>query len=467
MWPKEAPRGERMQAYRILIVEDDANMREALQYVLQKEGHRVDAAESGEGALGSMKDTEYALVITDLKLPGMDGMDVLRAIKQYRPEVVVIVLTAYGTIDSAVVAMKAGAEDYITKPFNIDHIRLVVKKALEKRELSHRTVLLESQLRKKYRFENIIGNSEAMIKVYKIIERIKDSKATVLLRGETGSGKELVARAIHFNSVRSAHPFVPVNCAALGENLAGSELFGHVKGSFTGAFRDKRGIFEVAEGGTIFLDEIGNIGLGLQQVFLRVLEAGELQPVGSVERKKVSVRIVAATNKNLEQMVKDNAFREDLYYRISVVVVDLPSLRERKEDIGVLARHFLEKYARENSRRVPAISADALHLLEAYGWPGNVRELENVMERAVLLTEGEVVLPESLPPHMQDLLQRKNDGVSPDLSLERVGRNHIVSVLKAAEGNRAKASQMLGINRTTLWRMMQRLDIADKEFRSP
>ena len=349
--------------------------------------------------------------------------------KHIRPEVVVIVLTAYGTSTSPVVAMKAGAEDYITKPFNLDHIRLVVKKAMEKQELSHRNGPVgEPVCGKSIGSKTSIGNSEAMIKVYKIIERIKDSKATVLLRGETGSGKELVARAIHFNSVRSAHPFVPVNCAALGENLAGSELFGHEKGSFTGAFRDKRGIFEVAEGGTIFLDEIGNIGLGLQQVFLRVLEAGELQPVGSVERKKVSVRIVAATNKNLEQMVKDNAFREDLYYRISVVVVDLPSLRERKEDIGVLARHFLEKYARENSRRVPAISADALHLLEAYGWPGNVRELENVMERAVLLTEGEVVLPESLPPHMQDLLQRKNDGVSPDLSLERVGKPYRVGL---------------------------------------
>ncbi|HQN18763.1 MAG TPA: sigma-54 dependent transcriptional regulator, partial [Syntrophobacteraceae bacterium] len=261
-----------MQGYRILIVEDDPKMRDALQYIMRKEGYGVDAVGEGERALEKLKATDYELIISDLKLPGMDGMDVLRAAKKYKPYVGVIVITAYGTIDSAVVAMKSGAEDYITKPFNIDHIRLVVKKALEKRELSTRNALLESQLRRKYRFENIIGNSEAMIAVYRMIEQVKDSRTTVLLRGETGTGKELVARAIHFNSVRADNPFIPLNCAALSENLAGSELFGHVKGSFTGAFRDRRGIFEMAEGGTIFLDEIGDIGLGLQQVLLRVLE---------------------------------------------------------------------------------------------------------------------------------------------------------------------------------------------------
>lgn len=453
-----------MQGYRILIVEDDPKMRDALQYIMRKEGYGVDAVGEGESALEKLKATDYELIISDLKLPGMDGMDVLRAVKKYKPYVGVIVITAYGTIDSAVVAMKSGAEDYITKPFNIDHIRLVVKKALEKRELSTRNALLESQLRRKYRFENIIGNSEAMIAVYRMIEQVKDSRTTVLLRGETGTGKELVARAIHFNSVRAANPFIPLNCAALSENLAGSELFGHVKGSFTGAFRDRRGIFEMAEGGTIFLDEIGDIGLGLQQVLLRVLEDGEIQPVGSTERKKVSVRIIAATNRNLEQLVREGKFREDLYYRINVVAVDLPPLRERREDIGVLARHFLHKYTVENGKQLRGISPEALALLEAAPWPGNVRELENVIERAVLLADDDEINPGHLPRHLQHPPPAEPGGSESDGSLEQVGRNHIIEVLRSMEGNKAKASAILGINRTTLWRMMQKLKIEDGEF---
>ena len=453
-----------MQGYRILIVEDDPKMRDALQYIMRKEGYGVDAVGEGESALEKLKATDYELIISDLKLPGMDGMDVLRAAKKYKPYVGVIVITAYGTIDSAVVAMKSGAEDYITKPFNIDHIRLVVKKALEKRELSTRNALLESQLRRKYRFENIIGNSEAMIAVYRMIEQVKDSRTTVLLRGETGTGKELVARAIHFNSVRADNPFIPLNCAALSENLAGSELFGHVKGSFTGAFRDRRGIFEMAEGGTIFLDEIGDIGLGLQQVLLRVLEDGEIQPVGSTERKKVSVRIIAATNRNLEQLVREGKFREDLYYRINVVAVDLPPLRERREDIGVLARHFLHKYTVENGKQLRGISPEALALLEAAPWPGNVRELENVIERAVLLADDDEINPGHLPRHLQHPPPAEPGGSESDGSLEQVGRNHIIEVLRSTEGNKAKASAILGINRTTLWRMMQKLKIEDGEF---
>ena len=453
-----------MQGYRILIVEDDPKMRDALQYIMRKEGYGVDAVGEGERALEKLKATDYELIISDLKLPGMDGMDVLRAAKKYKPYVGVIVITAYGTIDSAVVAMKSGAEDYITKPFNIDHIRLVVKKALEKRELSTRNALLESQLRRKYRFENIIGNSEAMIAVYRMIEQVKDSRTTVLLRGETGTGKELVARAIHFNSVRADNPFIPLNCAALSENLAGSELFGHVKGSFTGAFRDRRGIFEMAEGGTIFLDEIGDIGLGLQQVLLRVLEDGEIQPVGSTERKKVSVRIIAATNRNLEQLVREGKFREDLYYRINVVAVDLPPLRERREDIGVLARHFLHKYTVENGKQLRGISPEALALLEAAPWPGNVRELENVIERAVLLADDDEINPGHLPRHLQHPPPAEPGGSESDGSLEQVGRNHIIEVLRSMEGNKAKASAILGINRTTLWRMMQKLKIEDGEF---
>lgn len=453
-----------MQGYRILVVEDDPKMRDGLRYILRKEGHGVDAVESGEEALRRIKSEDYDVIISDLKLPGLSGMDVLHAAKEFKRDQSFIVITAFGTIDSAVEAMRAGAEDYVTKPFNIDHIRLVVRKALEKRALAARNVLLESQLRKKYRFENIIGSSEAMVRVYRVIEQIKDSKATVLLRGETGSGKELVARAIHFNSVRAARPFIPVNCAALVENLAGSELFGHAKGAFTGAIRDKRGIFEMAEGGTIFLDEIGDMGPGLQQIFLRVLESGEIQPVGSAERKEVAVRVIAATNRDLEQMVSERTFREDLYYRIKVVEIHLPPLRERREDIGVLARHFLMKYAEENGKRIDNISEEALDLLEGYSWPGNVRELENVIERAVLLTNSQEIAPANLPPQFHEPFLVDPQGRMPDHSLEQVGRNHIIDVLRSTDGNRAKASSMLGINRTTLWRMMQRLKIEEQDF---
>lgn len=453
-----------MQRYGILIIEDDPKMREALRHIMRKEGHLVDVAETGEDGLEKLKTADFELIISDLKLPGMDGMDVLRAAKAYRPDVSVIVITAYGTIDSAVVAMKSGAEDYITKPFNLDHIRLVVKKALEKRELSVRNALLESQLRKKYRFDNMIGGSEAMIAVYRLIEQVKNSRTTVLIRGETGTGKELVARAIHFNSVRAANPFIPLNCAALNENLAGSELFGHVKGSFTGALRDRRGVFEMAEGGTIFLDEIADMDPGLQQIFLRVLENGEIQPIGSAERKMVSVRIIAATNRNLEQLVQEEKFREDLYYRINVVAIRLPPLRERREDIGVLAHFFLDKYATENGKTLRRVSPEALALLEAAPWPGNVRELENVIERAVLLAEADEILPGNLPRHLQHPHSTETEERESEGSLEQMGRSHIIEVLHSTDGNKAKASAILGINRTTLWRMMQKLKIKDAEF---
>ncbi len=451
-----------MAGYRILIVEDDQKMRDGLRYIMRKEGYFVDAVNSGEAALKKIKAVEYDLIISDLKLPGISGMDVLKAIKKYNKNVFFIIITAYGTVDNAVSAMKEGAEDYILKPFDMEEIRLIVRKTIEKRELLINNARLQSQLRKKYKFENIIGTSEAMMTVFKHINSVKDSKSTVLIRGETGTGKELVARAIHFNSIRASKPYLTVNCAALSENLLASELFGHVKGSFTGAIKDKRGIFQVSEGGTLFLDEIGNIGHGLQQTFLRVLEDGEIQPVGSLERKKVSVRIIAATNKNLEQMARENRFREDLYYRLNVVTIDLPPLRERREDIGILARHFLNKYSEENNKNISGISTEVLRLLEFYNWPGNVRELEHVIERATLFETSHEITPESLPPTLHKL-QRTNtyEGeFAEDIkSLEQLSRKHILEALGTTGGNKAKAAKLLGINRTTLWRMMNRMEM--------
>ncbi len=389
-------------------------------------------------------------------------MDVLKAIRKSRPDISVIMITAYATIDTAVEAMREGAEDYIAKPFNLDEIRLIVKKVLERKAIVDDNRLLRSQLRKKYSYENVVGNSEAMIDVYKTIDRVKDSKATVLILGETGTGKELVARAIHYNSIRSEKPFLPVNCAALTESLLESELFGYVKGAFTGAVRDKRGVFEVADGGTVFLDEIGDISLRLQQVLLRVLENGEIQPVGATTRKKVDVRVVAATNSNLEEMMKKGSFRPDLYYRLNVIVLKLPSLRKRKEDIAALAGHFLRKYCADNNKAITGISKDALHLLERYDWPGNVRELENVIERATLLETANEITPGSLPENLRVVNDIESMTLDEDMqTLEEMGRAHIIKVLEKVNGNRVKASEILGINRTTLWRMMQRLNIPD------
>ncbi len=451
-----------MKPAQILIVEDDAKLRMVLREIITKEGHYVDSVETGEAALAKAGGTDYDLIITDLRLPGIDGMDVLKAIRKSRPDISVIMITAYATIDTAVEAMREGAEDYIAKPFNLDEIRLIVKKVLERKAIVDDNRLLRSQLRKKYSYENVVGNSEAMIDVYKTIDRVKDSKATVLILGETGTGKELVARAIHYNSIRSEKPFLPVNCAALTESLLESELFGYVKGAFTGAVRDKRGVFEVADGGTVFLDEIGDISLRLQQVLLRVLENGEIQPVGATTRKKVDVRVVAATNSNLEEMMKKGSFRPDLYYRLNVIVLKLPSLRKRKEDIAALAGHFLRKYCADNNKAITGISKDALHLLERYDWPGNVRELENVIERATLLETANEITPGSLPENLRVVNDIESMTLDEDMqTLEEMGRAHIIKVLEKVNGNRVKASEILGINRTTLWRMMQRLNIPD------
>ena len=327
----------------LLIVEDDTKMRSSLKEIMVKEGYAVDTAETGEAALSKLRQAYYDLVITDLRLPGIDGMEVLRTIQKSALDTGVIIITAYAAVDTAVEAMKEGAEDYIAKPFNLEEIRLIVKKALNKKALLNDNKLLRSQLKEKYSFGNVVGNSEAMIDVYKTIERVKDSKATVLILGETGTGKELVARAIHFNSIRSDKPFLPVNCAALAETLLESELFGYAKGAFTGAARDKQGVFEVADRGTVFLDEIGDISLRLQQILLRVLENGEIQPVGSTVRKKVDVRIVAATNRDLENMICWIHFGTDLYYRLNVIALKLPLSEGEKRRYCNSCRIFSEK----------------------------------------------------------------------------------------------------------------------------
>jgi len=451
-----------MRHAKILVVEDDSKMRAALLQIMTREGYNAHEADSGESALAKVKTDSFDVVITDLKLPGIDGMDVLEAVRNSRPFTAVIMITAFATVDSAVEAMKKGAEDYIAKPFHLDEIRLVVRKVLEKKKLLDENAMLRSELRKKYSFQNIVGQSEAMIDVFKMINKVKDSRATVLIVGETGTGKEVVARAIHYNSVRSEKPFLPVNCAALTESLLESELFGHVRGAFTGAIRDKQGVFEVADGGTIFLDEVGDITLGLQQKLLRVLENGEIQPVGSTSRKIIDVRVLAATNKDIEGMLPLGTFREDLYYRLNVVTLRVPPLRERIDDIALLARHFLLRYCTENRKNISSISTEALCLLEHYDWPGNVRELENIMARATLLEATDEITPASLPEKLQNRNTQAMRGPKDDIpSLEEVEKRHIIRILERTGGNRARAAKILGINRTSLWRMMNRLGIED------
>jgi len=449
-----------MNQYRILIVEDDPKMNQGLLHILSTQGYEAQSVHAGEKALEKIKETQYDLIITDLKLPGIDGMELLKAVKAYDPAILLLMITAYGTVDTAVAAMKHGAEDYILKPFDMEELRLVVKKTLEKRALFLHNLRLQKQLKKKYTFDNIIGTSESMMTVFKNINSVKDSRTTVLIRGETGTGKELVARAIHFNSDKAMKPYLPVNCAALNENLLASELFGHSKGAFTGAVSDKQGLFEAADGGTVFLDEIGDIGIGLQQTFLRALESGEIQPVGSFERKKVAVRIIAATHKELEAMVVEGSFRKDLYYRLNVVMIDLPPLRERKDDIGLLTHHFLRQYAAENKKSIERISKGALEVLEAYEWPGNVRELENIIERATLFEQSCEITVDSLPASIRYPSARQEINCGQGIeTLDQLSLNHIKKVLDLTAGNKTQAAKLLGIDRSTLWRIMNRLNI--------
>jgi len=449
--------------FNILVVEDDQKMRNALQMILNKEGYQVEALESAEEALERFRVRTYDLLISDIKLPGLDGMELLTAIRNFNPSTSIIMITAYATVDQAVIAMKAGAEDYISKPFNLEEIRIVVRKVRERQELIKQNRFLHQQLERKYHFENIIASSEKMTDLFRTIQKIKDSKSTVLITGETGTGKELIAKAIHFNSNRADHPFLPVNCGALSDTLLESELFGYVKGAFTGATRDKRGIFETAHGGTVFLDEIGDVSPAMQQNLLRVLDSGEIQPVGSTNRTIVNVRIIAATNKNLALMVKQGEFREDLFYRLNVVGLRLPSLRERPEDIGLLAVHFLKKYVEGNNKPISGFSSEALRLMEQYPWPGNVRELENVIERAVLLETGVMITPESLTTDVRNPVVGGLPSHEELLSLEQLVRARIIETLQKTGNNKARTAEILGIDRTTLWRMIRRMEIPETE----
>ncbi len=454
-----------MTPIHVLVVDDDVITCNLLEEVLTKEGYLVDKALSGEEAIQKGESQLFDVVLSDIRMAEVDGMAVLKAFKQKSPDTIVIMMTAFGSIETAIQAIKEGAFDYVSKPFKLDEIKLTIQRALEQRELFKENILYRQELITKYKLENIVGRSPQMLKIYKTIARVADTKSTVLITGESGTGKELIARAIHYNSSRASRPFIAIDCSSLAENLLESELFGHVRGAFTGAIANKRGLFEEANNGTCFLDEIGDISLAMQAKLLRVLQEHEIKRVGGTETIKIDVRIIAATNKNLEELVAEKKFREDLFYRLNVVTIHLPPLRERPEDIELLAEHFLNKFATENNKPVPHLSKEALELLKRYNWPGNVRELENVIERAVTLAQRPLILPEDLPRRIrQEQSPPSSVGFLPSkIPLSELEKIYIKKVLEETGGNKKKAAEILGIDRRTLYRMAARYGLNFKK----
>ncbi len=440
----------------ILVADDDPVARDLLAEVLSKEGYQVRVAAGGLECVELARSAAVDLALVDLRMPDLDGLEVLRQLLSLHPELPVLLLTAFATVETAIEAIRAGAYDYLSKPFRMEEIRLVVRRAIEQRRLREENLRFRQELRDRYRFENIVGLSPQMVEVYRLVARAAVTDATILIQGETGTGKELIARAIHYGSSRGTRPFVPVDCTALPETLFESELFGHERGAFTGAVATKRGLFEAAHGGTIFLDEIGDLPPALQAKLLRVLQERQVRRVGGGETIPVDVRVLAATNRDLRKRVETGEFREDLYYRLSVVTIAVPPLRERREDIPLLAHHFLERLARE--RNVPArgIAPLALGRLAAHDWPGNVRELENVIARAATLSSAPVLIPDDFPLEPPPQASRGSALPAEGMTLEAVKRWYVAKVLRDVGGNKQRAAEILGVDRRTLYRLLAR-----------
>jgi len=457
---------KKKKAAKILIVDDETSMRNLFSIMLAKEGYDVDVAEDGASAMSLVDTKIYDLVITDIIMPKMKGTELLKKVKEVHPETVVIMITAYASTESAVEAMKEGAYDYITKPFSVEEIKVIIAKALERGKLERENLFLKRELDKGYSFESIIGVAPVMQRVFDLIERVSQTKTNILISGESGTGKELVARAIHNKSQRKNLPFVVINCGGIPENLLESDLFGHVKGSFTGAISHKEGLFEVADTGTIFLDEVGELTAPIQVKLLRAIQERTFKRVGGTEDISVDVRIIAATNKNLEQEVIDGKFREDLYWRLKVIEVKLPPLRDRKEDIALLAQHFLKKFSAEQGKEIKKISTYALEVLKDYSFPGNVRELENIIERSVALEHSNIVLPESLalsvykwngaPERNEKNADVLTKGFSMERYIEGLEKELITKALMRSGGRKKDAAGILGISYWVLLRKIEK-----------
>jgi DNA-binding NtrC family response regulator len=448
----------------ILIVDDETDLATSCQRLFNSKGYQSGVAGNGREAMEYLQAEEPQLVLTDLKMPGMDGMELLQQVKAHYPEIQVVIMTAYSTIEDAVAAMRLGAADFIPKPFTADHLAIVVEKVLAARTLREENRTLKEQLSRRYSFENIIGKSQAMVQIFELVKKISDTNVNVLVCGASGTGKELIARSIHANSSRASRAFVPLNCGALPEHLVESEVFGYERGAFTGAAHAKPGLLETADGGTFFLDEISELPMPLQVKFLRVLQDGKFRRLGSNQEREVDLRLICATNQPLEEKVEASQFREDLYYRINTFTIQIPPLRDRRDDIPLLANHFLQHYARQHQKPVNALSPQAMELLLNGEWKGNIRELEHVLERAVILASGESVQPEELPPQIR---RAENNFQAPqtfllslpfkeakDQLIEDFERRYIEDVLQKYHGNVSRAAEHSGIDRRSLHRLL-------------
>jgi len=438
---------------KILVADDELSHRQMIEAVLAAEGFEVTQAEDGQAAIAAVEDRFYDLVIMDVRMPNVDGIQALQKIKQISPDIPVIIMTAYASVGSAVDALKSSAYDYLIKPLDIDELKILVAKALRHHQLEQENIYLKERLNDRFDFSNIIGRSPSMTRLFETVALVAPSDATVLIVGESGTGKELIANAIHQNSPRKDLPFIKVNCAALPETLLESELFGHEKGAFTGAIARKQGRFQLAHNSSVFLDEVAEMAPATQAKILRVLQEREFEPVGGTQTIKVDTRVIVATNKNLEKEIQEGRFREDLYYRLNVITVEVPPLRQRREDIPLLADFFLKHYAEKNRRLIKGFAPRATDLLMRYDWPGNVRELENIIERAVIMARGEMITPLEFPVDLQDLdveIKESRIDLTPGRSLKEVEKVLILRTLEETGGNRTHAARILGISRRTL-----------------
>jgi DNA-binding NtrC family response regulator len=448
----------------ILIVDDERIIQDSCSRILEKEGYKVSIADRGEGAIEEFDRKQFDLVLLDLKMPGKGGIETLRQLKEVDPGATILMMTGYPSIETAVKAIKLGAYDYITKPFTPDALRIAINRALERKTLVTENHHLRQQLKAKDEVDVIIGRSEAMRNIYELVRRTAPTDSTVLITGESGTGKELIARAIHDYSLREEREFVTVDCSALVETLLESELFGHVKGSFTGAIQAKYGSFELANGGTFFFDEIGNLSLNIQAKLLRVIQEKEIKPVGGERTIRVDVRIIAATNQELKQAIAQKTFRDDLYYRLNVIPIHIPPLRERKGDIPLLVTHFLKKYNKKREVPITQVEPETIKFLMDYDWPGNVRELKNAIERALILEDGDTLLPRCFPWFVGQRQMKTLHGNNKIYSLEELEKRHIKRVLSETRGHRSQAANLLGIDRKTLYQKIKKygLDIKDE-----
>lgn len=453
---------------KILVVDDELSMREFLEILLQKEGHQIESAASGKEGLERIESEKFDLIICDIMMPRISGMEILKRARDLDKNAMVIMITAYASPENAVEAMKIGAYDYITKPFQVDEIKLVVNKALEKTQLMEENLRLRQEVESRYKFRNLVGASRPMQEVFDLIRKIAPTKANILVLGESGTGKELAAKAIHYNSDRGDKPMVTVNCGAIPSELLESELFGHLKGSFTGAYHDKRGLFETAHQGTIFLDEIGEMPLHIQVKLLRAIQEKTFKPVGGVKDKSVDVRVIAASNRDLQEAIKQGIFREDLYYRLNVIQIRMPPLRERMDDIPLLVEHFINRFSEEIGKEVSGISEKAMNILREHDWPGNIRELENTIERAISLAYSDTIMPDNLPdklvseksePPLSSGFSIPEEGMEMEKYMEEMEKTLVLEALQRSGGVKKRAAELLGISFRSFRYRLEKLGI--------